>query len=108
MQILLEICNFFLHFDIFCLAEPSGLGAPYFRNDWGIHFSQSVSGLTARQIGALLLEAIIFRVSRILEDFHRHSPLTRIYLSGGLSELSCLQHGIAQSRPGWKLGLHCV
>ncbi len=85
--------------DIFCLAEPSGLGAPYFRNDWGIHFSQSVSGLTARQIGALLLEAIIFRVSRILEDFHRHSPLTRVYLSGGLSELPCLQQGIAQCAP---------
>jgi len=85
--------------DIFCLAEPSGLGAPYFRNDWGIHFSQSVSGLTTRQIGALLLEAIIFRVSHILEDFHWHSPLTRIYLSGGLSELPCLQHGIAQCAP---------
>ncbi|MXS82812.1 FGGY family carbohydrate kinase [Nitrosomonas oligotropha] len=85
--------------DIFCLAEPSGLGAPYFRNDWGIHFSQSVSGLTARQIGALLLEAIIFRVARIVEDFHRHSPLTRIYLSGGLSELLCLRHSIAQCAP---------
>ncbi|MCG7756018.1 MAG: carbohydrate kinase [Nitrosomonas sp.] len=85
--------------DIFCLAEPSGLGAPYFRNDWGIHFSQSVSGLTTRQIGALLLEAIIFRVARIVEDFHRHAPLTRIYLSGGLSELPCLRHGIAQCAP---------
>lgn len=85
--------------DIFCLAEPSGLGAPYFRNDWGIHFSQSVSGLTTRQIGALLLEAIIFRVARILEDFNRHSPLSRVYLSGGLSALPCLQHGIAQCAP---------
>jgi glycerol kinase len=82
--------------DIFCLAEPSGLGAPYFRKDWGIYFSQSVSNLSTQQITALLLEAIIFRVARILEDFHCHSPLTRAYLSGGLSELSCLQHGIAQ------------
>lgn len=82
--------------DIFCLAEPSGLGAPYFRKDWGIYFSQSVANLTTQQITALLLEAIIFRVARILEDFHCHSPLTRAYLSGGLSELSCLQHGIAQ------------
>lgn len=82
--------------DIFCLAEPSGLGAPYFRKDWGVYFSQSVSNLATQQIIALLLEAIIFRVARILEDFHCHSPLTRAYLSGGLSELSCLQHGIAQ------------
>ncbi|MBS0424521.1 MAG: carbohydrate kinase [Proteobacteria bacterium] len=85
--------------DIFCLAEPSGLGAPYFRSDWGIHFSTSPAGLNAQQIAALLLEAVIFRVARILEDFHHHSPLTRVYLSGGLSELLCLQQGIAQCAP---------
>ncbi|SFE31743.1 glycerol kinase [Nitrosomonas sp. Nm166] len=82
--------------DIFCLAEPSGLGAPYFRNDWGIYFSRSVTDLTTQQIALLMLEAIIFRVARILEDFHYHVPLTQVYLSGGLSELPCLQQGIAQ------------
>lgn len=81
---------------IFCLAEPSGLGAPYFRTDWGIHYSHPITGLSRQQIAALLLEAIIFRVTRILEEFHRHAPLTGIYLSGGLSELICLQQGIAQ------------
>ncbi len=81
---------------IFCLAEPSGLGAPYFRSDWGMHFSQPVTGLTRQHIAALLLEAIVFRIARILEEFHRHAPLTRAYLSGGLSELACLQQGIAQ------------
>ncbi|MDP1558290.1 MAG: FGGY family carbohydrate kinase [Nitrosomonas sp.] len=82
--------------DIFCLAEPSGLGAPYFRNDLGIHFSQSIEFLNDRQVTALLLEAIIFRIAHILEDFHRESPFTQVYLSGGLSELTCLQQGIAQ------------
>ncbi len=82
--------------NIFCLAEPSGLGAPYFRKDWGIFFSESTANLTRQQITALLLEAIIFRITRILEDFHTISPLTGAYLSGGLSQLSCLQHGIAQ------------
>ncbi|WP_235590421.1 FGGY family carbohydrate kinase [Nitrosomonas ureae] len=82
--------------DIFCLAEPSGLGAPYFRNDWGIHFSQPLTGFTPRQVALLLLEAIIFRVARILEEFHQHAPLNQVYLSGGLSELPCLQYGIAQ------------
>ncbi len=85
--------------DIYCLAEPSGLGAPYFRKDWGVYFSQSISALTTQQITALMLEAIIFRVARILEDFHHHSPLTQVYLSGGLSELPCLQQGIAQCVP---------
>jgi len=82
--------------DIYCLAEPSGLGAPYFRSDLGIRFSQSIEHLAPRQIACLLLEGIIFRVARIVEEFHRASPLERIYLSGGLSELSCLQQGIAQ------------
>ena len=98
--------------DIFCLAEPSGLGAPYFtsshfaaclpdplHNDLGNVFSQSVEHLAPHQIASLLLEAIIFRVARILEDFHRESALERIYLSGGLSELTCLQQGIAQCVP---------
>ena len=85
--------------DIYCLAEPSGLGAPYFRNDLGIRFSASVQHLTQRQIACLLLEGIIFRVARILEDMHRASAIDRVYLSGGLSELICLQQGIAQCAP---------
>lgn len=85
--------------DIFCLAEPSGIGAPYFRNDLGIYFSQLIDHLTNNQVAALLLEAIIFRVARILEDFHSVSPVKHVFLSGGLSALSGLQHGIAQCVP---------
>jgi len=85
--------------DIFCLAEPSGLGAPYFRNDLGLQFSRPVDHLTQKQIACLLLEAIIFRVVRILEDFHRDAAIKRVYLSGGLSELTGLQQGIAQCVP---------
>lgn len=85
--------------DIFCLAEPSGLGAPYFRNDLGTCFSQSIDHLSDKQVAVLLLEAIIFRVSRILEDFHGVSPILHVYLSGGLSELACLRQGIAQCVP---------
>ena len=85
--------------DIFCLAESSGLGAPYFRGDLGIRFSQSVEHLSKRRIAILLLEAVIFRVVRILEAFHRESMIERVYLSGGLSRLSCLQQGIAMCVP---------
>jgi len=85
--------------EIFCLAEPSGLGAPYFRGDIGIRFSQPVEHLTQRRIAVLLLEAVIFRVARILEDFHREYAIERVYLSGGLSELLCLQQGIALCVP---------
>lgn len=85
--------------NIFCLAEPGGIGAPYFRSGLGLRFSESVEHLPPQRIAALLLEGIVFRVARILEDFHRAAPLERVYLSGGLSELGCLQHGIALCAP---------
>ena len=85
--------------DIYCVAEPSGLGAPFFRTDIGVRFSRPVEHLTQRQIASLMLEAVIFRVARILEDFHREYAIERVYLSGGLSELVCLQQGIAQCVP---------
>ncbi len=84
---------------IFCLAEPSGLGAPYFRSDLGLGFSEPVGHLPAERIALLLQEGIIFRVARILEDFHREFGIERAYLSGGLSNLPCLQQGIAQCVP---------
>lgn len=85
--------------DICCVAEPSGLGAPYFRGDIGIRYSQPVAHLAQRRIAALLLEAVIFRVARILEEFNREHAIERIFLSGGLSELDCLQQGIAGCVP---------
>ena len=85
--------------EIFCLAEPSGLGAPYFRNDLGMRFSAPVGHLAPRRVGALLLEGIIFRVARMLEDFQRAAPIGRVLLSGGLSELEALQQGIARCAP---------
>jgi len=85
--------------DIFCLAEPSGLGAPYFRNDLGLQFSRPVDHLTQSEIACLLLEAIIFRVVRIVEDFNRGAAIKSVYLSGGLSVLPSLQQGIAQCLP---------
>lgn len=85
--------------EIYCLAEPSGLGAPYFRGDIGIRFSEPVEHISQSRIAALLLEAVIFRVARIVEEFHRECAIERVYLSGGLSELVCLQQGIAQCVP---------
>lgn len=82
--------------DTFCLAEPSGLGAPYFRGDLGLVFSAPVADLSAERIGVLLLEGIIFRVARIAEDFAHEYGLERLWLSGGLAHLPCLQQGIAQ------------
>lgn len=85
--------------EIYALAEPSGLGAPYFNKRLGLQFSASVSAATPQDIASLLLEAVIFRVARIVEDLHRDSPLARVCLSGGLANLDVLQQGIAQCVP---------
>ena len=85
--------------DIFCVAEPSGLGAPYFRGDIGIRFSGPVAQLPPQRIAALLLEAVIFRVARILEEFHRTAAIERVCVSGGLSGSVCLQQGLALCAP---------
>ncbi|MGB7649688.1 MAG: FGGY family carbohydrate kinase [Gallionella sp.] len=85
--------------DIFALAETSGLGAPYFRQDLGLTFSASITHLNKHEIAALLLEAIIFRISKMVRELHREQPIQRLYLSGGLANLSSLQQGIAQCVP---------
>jgi glycerol kinase len=85
--------------DIYCLAEPSGLGAPYFRGDLGVRFSAPTEHLSGKRIALLLQEGIVFRVARILEDLQREFGIERVYLSGGLSSLPCLQQGIAQCVP---------
>jgi glycerol kinase len=84
---------------IYCVAEPSGLGAPYFRRDIGLRFSESIDHLDAHRIALLLQESIIFRVARIIEDIRHESDVDSVYLCGGLSNLPCLQQGIASLVP---------
>lgn len=85
--------------DIFCVAEPSGLGAPYFRRDIGVRFSASVEHLPPERVALLLQEGVIFRVARIIEDYQLGLGVNAVYLSGGLSNLTCLQQGIASLVP---------
>ncbi|PKM12448.1 MAG: carbohydrate kinase [Gammaproteobacteria bacterium HGW-Gammaproteobacteria-3] len=81
--------------DVFCIPEPNGVGSPYFYTCDGIIFSAPVAHLNAKQIAGLLLEGIVFRVVRILEDFQHLYGVERVYLAGGLTRLGCLQQGIA-------------
>lgn len=85
--------------DIYCLAEPSGIGAPYFREDLGLEFSAPVDSLAPQEVAALLLEGIIFRVTDMLDTFQRAAPIGRILLSGGLSHIAALREGIALCAP---------
>lgn len=80
---------------LFCSPEPSGIGAPYFQAQTGLVFSDALTHLESQQIACLVLEGLIFRVSRILEDFQQRYGISNVYLTGGLSAHSVLQQGIA-------------
>lgn len=84
---------------LFCIAEPSGIGAPFFRQDIALTFSRPVKNISERQMAYLLQEGIIFRIVQILEDFARWHPISRIYLAGGLSSLPLVQQGVAACSP---------
>ena len=85
--------------DYYCVAEPSGLGAPFFREDIKLRFSRSVTHLSSRQQSVLIVEAIIFRIKQILDDFDRICGINRVFLAGGWSRTLALQQGIAQCSP---------
>lgn len=87
------------HDVIYCLPEPSGLGAPYFRQGIGLTFSAPVAGLVPQRIAALLIEGIAFRVVRMLEDWQAEFGVHRVRLAGGLSNLPALREAIVQCAP---------
>lgn len=85
--------------DYYCVPEPSGLGAPFFREDIKLCFSQSVENLSSEQISGLIIEGVIFRVKQILDDLYDICGIKRVFLAGGWSRLPALQQGIAQCSP---------
>ncbi len=85
--------------DYYCISEPSGIGAPYFRNDIALTYSKPVENLSRKQIACLLLEGIIFRVAYTINEINKMFGLKRIVLSGGLSRLDTLQQGITICSP---------
>lgn len=82
--------------DIYSISEPSGLGAPFYRDDIKMQFSKSISHLDDPQIAQLVLQGVVFRVKQILDDFTRICGVDTIYLAGGWSRLPALQQSIAQ------------
>lgn len=85
--------------DYFCIAEPSGLGAPFFRDDIKLCFSKAIQDLSSRQVSLLVVEAVIFRIKQILDDFDRISGINAVFLAGGWSRSLAIQQGIAQCSP---------
>ena len=74
----------------YCLPDTSGLGAPHWRSDK--EFKIIPSTLYSKDKTRIIFEAIIFRMSEILEDLGIDE---KIFISGGASQNHSLLQGLA-------------
>jgi glycerol kinase len=81
--------------DCYCLPDSAGLGAPYWRADIDLPFSEAARDCPPELRRLVIMEGIIFRVRRMAEDFQKIRPFTRLLLSGGLSGRAFITQGLA-------------
>jgi glycerol kinase len=79
----------------FCLPDSAGIGAPYWRADLDLPVSRGIGNYPPDLVRRIIMEGIIFRVSRIAEDFQRIRPFTRLLICGGLSTVPFIAQGLA-------------
>jgi glycerol kinase len=81
--------------DCFCLPDNAGVGAPYWRADIELPFSKAAANSSSTQRRRIIMEGIIFRVCRMVDDFLKIQPFDRILISGGLSTEPFIAQGLA-------------
>ena len=78
--------------DLFCLPDATGIGAPHWRADLSLVFSQQIPAPDDRR--RVVLEGILFRVVEILHGLgHDGQP---VVLAGGLSVEPFIAAGLAR------------
>jgi glycerol kinase len=81
--------------DCFCLPDSAGVGAPYWRADIELPFSKAAANSSSTRRRRIIMEGIIFRVCRMVDDFLKIQPFTKILISGGLSAEPFIAQGLA-------------
>jgi glycerol kinase len=79
----------------YCLPDSTGIGAPYWRADINLPFSQAARDCPPALRRRIIMEGIIFRICRMAEDFQKIRPFTRLLISGGLSAQAFISQGLA-------------
>jgi glycerol kinase len=79
----------------FALPDAAGLGAPYWRPDIGLTFSEEAPTLDQAARRRVVLEGVLFRVKQVLDDLSPAGLPRRILLSGGLSREPFVAAGLA-------------
>lgn len=81
--------------ELYCLPDSTGVGAPYWQAEQGMRFSEPVGRIPPEAARRAVMEGIIFRVCRILEDFHKINNFRQLRVSGGLSSEPFIVQGLA-------------
>ena len=77
---------------LFAIPDGAGLGAPYWRPEIRLTFSRPGSDVAACSAHRALLEGLLFRIRRILDDL---GQAERVVLAGGLSRDPFMAQGLA-------------
>ena len=83
------------HPDCYCLPDNAGIGAPFWRADIDLPFSEAARNCPPAQRRRIIMEGIIFRICRMAEDFQKIRSFSRILVSGGLSAQEFITEGLA-------------
>ena len=91
---------------VFCSAESSGLGAPFWRANVPVAFSRPETNLNAANHRRVIIEGIVFRVAGITRALCGPRLKHPLVLSGGLASdrflvqalCDCLQHPVEVSK----------
>ncbi len=81
--------------DLFAIPDGAGLGAPHWRPQIGVTFSQSESSIDREAAHRALLEGLLFRVREIYDDLTANDRAKHIALAGGLSAEPFVAQGLA-------------
>ncbi|NNE44049.1 MAG: hypothetical protein HKN12_07555, partial [Gemmatimonadetes bacterium] len=84
--------------DGFCLPDSAGLGAPHWRGDIALRFSDAVKELKDPDRRRTVLEGLAFRVRAVLDDLHVEDT-RRILVCGGLANEPFLPQALAALLP---------
>jgi len=78
-----------------CLPDVAGLGAPWWRADVGLTFSDGTPELDVPSKRRVVLEGLLFRLRQIVDDFGGGPPSRRVLLAGGLAREPFVASGLA-------------
>jgi len=69
---------------LFCCPDVSGLGAPFWRADVGLVFSEAESALSDVVKYQLVVEGVLFRLAGVLVDWFGDSLPSQLIVTGGV------------------------